>query len=929
MAVPAGYEAFHSLRRKGLTLICLCLASAVAMGTTVYVDSFSIHEWESYMDIGPVAMSLEGEDIQQKVDDIKDIDGIQKAATITLGEGSFRSAQMIYGSNLKIAYIDETYLNEFPDVYSIQSGRYPNSTDEIAIAAERVTDLNASVGKTINYSYYRTDVEEPHWINMTVVGLFENHPSQLPGRYGSYFAMAIVLPEVLDPEGYDNHYIRESVHVEINRDPITPFDVSSSIAFVRRIEKVVWSLDPQYEHQGYSQYRVNDIIGRAIIDYSDWRTSARMTQLIRSAGSILLVILLMLLAIRYNVNEREYETSMLQARGASKQDTDRIIIREILILSASGTILGLGLGVLLSRIALSAVGYFQFIPDLFFSEPFLITLESLILTAVVGIVLPMLTLGGYFVIYAIKEPVEEGEGKLAKIAKGLRLIRWDTIVLVLSILVTMALYSLGNQAQANPILSFIFSIVPLAIFLAIASLTIKALRKGSSRISSGFEKAIGKLSALVGVRRVGKSASSAAPTILVLVLAISLAWNMAVIDASLPMTKKNHARFAFAGDVTFHLDEQHPEDWEAFFNNVSSHPMTENTALMSVLDVMLSTQYGGDLSLATFNPSEFGQVGYDYTGTLLNESAILAQKMEELEDTPNGAIITQDIAEEYDLVVGNSMRTSIETDEGQKVYVFSVLAIVEGLSDASLLKTQHDSYYQRPFGRDVIYANREYLAGGINFTQSARSVLCINVKQSGNSTAMAEELMNSCGNAVRENPERIGILYANDGWTTVEYELSQYVRQPRYSMNRAVDTMTTVGMVLVMFGGFSVYAAEDVRSRKREVALLRAMGAETRDVVKTQVAELLIITLSALMLLLLFSPVFIANTLATISTSSFIFPVGIFPYVPWLTLLTILVFFVVSMVGMIVIVAVTNSRVNLQEALNAHWAEAGPYRGGV
>jgi len=402
LAVPAGYEAFHSLRRKGLTLICLCLASAVAMGTTVYVDSFSIHEWESYMDIGPVAMSLEGEGIQQKVDDIKDIEGIQKAATITLGEGSFGSAGMIYGSNLKISYIDDTYLNEFPAVYSIQSGRYPNSADEIAIAAERVTDLNASVGKTINYSYYRTDVEEPHWINMTVVGLFENHPSQLPGRYGSYFAIAIVMPEVLDPKGYDNHYIRESVHVEINRDPITPFDVSSSIAFVRRIEKAVRGLDPQYERQGYSQYRVNDIIGRAIIDYSDWRTSARMTQLMRSAGSILLVILLMLLAIRYNVNEREYETSMLQARGASKQDTDRIIIREILILSASGTILGLGLGVLLSRVALSAVGYFQFVPDLFFSEPFLITLESLVLTAVVGIVLPMLTLGGYFVIYAIK-----------------------------------------------------------------------------------------------------------------------------------------------------------------------------------------------------------------------------------------------------------------------------------------------------------------------------------------------------------------------------------------------------------------------------------------------------------------------------------------------------------------------------------------------
>ena len=41
LAVQAGYEAFHSWRRKGLTVICLLLASAVAMGTSVYVDSFS------------------------------------------------------------------------------------------------------------------------------------------------------------------------------------------------------------------------------------------------------------------------------------------------------------------------------------------------------------------------------------------------------------------------------------------------------------------------------------------------------------------------------------------------------------------------------------------------------------------------------------------------------------------------------------------------------------------------------------------------------------------------------------------------------------------------------------------------------------------------------------------------------------------------
>jgi len=38
-------------------------------------------------------------------------------------------------------------------------------------------------------------------------------------------------------------------------------------------------------------------------------------------------------------------------------------------------------------------------------------------------------------------------------------------------------------------------------------------------------------------------------------------------------------------------------------------------------------------------------------------------------------------------------------------------------------------------------------------------------------------------------------------------------------------------------------------------------------------------------------------------------------------------FFVACMLVLILIIAAMNTRVNLPEKLNAHWAEAGPYRG--
>jgi len=64
-AVPTGYEAFHSMRRKGVTLLCFLLASAMAMGITVYVDSFSVHEWDNQMEGVPqIPIFAMGEDIQ-------------------------------------------------------------------------------------------------------------------------------------------------------------------------------------------------------------------------------------------------------------------------------------------------------------------------------------------------------------------------------------------------------------------------------------------------------------------------------------------------------------------------------------------------------------------------------------------------------------------------------------------------------------------------------------------------------------------------------------------------------------------------------------------------------------------------------------------------------------------------------------------------
>jgi ABC-type antimicrobial peptide transport system permease subunit len=143
-------------------------------------------------------------------------------------------------------------------------------------------------------------------------------------------------------------------------------------------------------------------------------------------------------------------------------------------------------------------------------------------------------------------------------------------------------------------------------------------------------------------------------------------------------------------------------------------------------------------------------------------------------------------------------------------------------------------------------------------------------------------------------------------------------------------TVLTVGTIV---GGFAIYAVEGVRSRRREIALLRSVGATKRTIVMSLGAEMLVLMLFSMMLLLIYSPLFLTTsiTMAGGSTTGYfdIYPVAIFPIIPWNTIYVVLGFFVITVALFIFVIAAISSRINLASTLNAAWAEAGPYGGDV
>ncbi|MGQ4911705.1 MAG: FtsX-like permease family protein, partial [Candidatus Thorarchaeota archaeon] len=538
-ATPVGYEAFHNTRRKAVTLLCFLLASTMAMGISVYVDSYSVHEWDTRTDVGDVALRVQGSGLSGYLDDIRDIPGVTRAALLPTDYSEIsRDANLTSGAEAftfwgAVISPDETFRATFPDYVILESGRYPDNDDEIAVISSLHVNLNVDIGDTLNIT--RRGVDVP----VQVVGIYSHGSGEsLSPYYWDLETLAVVHPSFID-----SRYSYDSILVDIDRTPITPFNPIGSAQYANSFDESIQRLDPFYDPPLVgSELHVTNYLTWAISSYIFWTQGVRISELIRSMAVFLLTAMVIFLAIRYNTNQRRYERGVLLSRGASMEDLESAVTREVVLLSVVSSIVGFGLGILFSRIALASTDYFVFEWDRLFTEPFLISIESFVTASVVGVILPFMTLGVYRSVYSTRKTIDENQGKLAKLARGLVIIRWDVLIVLLSALLLVSLSSGGGVVTANPFMSLLLTPLPLALFLGVSSLSIKILKTGAHRISRGMKRIVGEVPASVGVRRISKASSSAGVVSMVLVLSICLSWNSAIVNASLSTTRMNQDR---------------------------------------------------------------------------------------------------------------------------------------------------------------------------------------------------------------------------------------------------------------------------------------------------------------------------------------------------------------------------------------------------
>ena len=897
-------------RRFIVTVLCIALATTLVMSITIYVDSESVDIWSEKLNTGPVSMSVAGDDVEHIVDDIAEIPGVTAVSGLNYSHGFLSRRNIVYAMEVGgIVYsLSDDYLNKFPTTFLMAQGRLPQNATEIAIPLKLASQTHIGLGWTLNFS------NGPYgdMTLMTIVGLYEQSSWDLFSYY-YYDSVAIITPDNLDPS---TEGVR--AYLSIDTSPISPFDADGAVAYLTDIEDSIRELDERYpEEIAFSKYSVIDFLLPGVRSYIEWRNDARGAQVSRASGVVLIVVLVILLAVRYNITNREKEAGMLLARGASQRYVEARAIFEMLYLSGVSTIVGVIGGILLSRFAMASDGYLAFSYSATAIDALLITRESVIIALIVGLAIPLLAYVAIKASEAGTQVASTETGRLGKFAKGLSLLQWDILVLGIALMLIFAFYTSGPLLQDHPVFLLALPYLPIPVFVAAASLVIKGITRFSDAFSGPGSKILGKAASLIGIRRIGRLPKTNGIIVMLMVLAITLSWNNAVMDATLPETRLNHARFAIGSDMLFHLNKGSIPDWDQFIENATEQGGVIGATLVSEKRLFLSTGYSGAVDFVMITPSEFSFIGYDYSGRRLNDTRA-DEWLQTMSENPSAIVMTSDLADRYRVSVGDTIR-AFNSGEMDDFFTFTIIGITGFLTQPLIPESTFiplGSGYK--VGSSKIWVNREYIAESIDLDTETYTYLSVGCMEGVNATEIAMTLLESGGEDV---------IYTND-WTTVNLEFDSYINTVAYQLDRSVDSMMTVGSALIVLGVLTVYGLSNTQGRRRETALLRIMGADSKAIVRIHLSEFLAVIAMTLMILAGYAPLFISNSMSASLNAyrswAFIFPVTAFPVIPWIPLMLVIAFNLAAILIFAAVLSIRSSKVRLSEALASSWALGGP-----
>ena len=164
---PLGKTRLSEFKRRVITLFCFLMAASMIVSVFIFIDSSSLEQWNEYNDIGPVAMRVQGDDLESVLQEIKNTEHVTTASIAKTAEAFIRMDKnaLYEGSptdpiNPMFLLVGQAYsfnsdfIEAYPTEFELTAGRYPQNSSEIAIPQADAGYWGIPIGRMMNYSHF-------------------------------------------------------------------------------------------------------------------------------------------------------------------------------------------------------------------------------------------------------------------------------------------------------------------------------------------------------------------------------------------------------------------------------------------------------------------------------------------------------------------------------------------------------------------------------------------------------------------------------------------------------------------------------------------------------------------------------------------------------------------------------------------------------
>ncbi|MBS3793745.1 MAG: ABC transporter permease [Candidatus Thorarchaeota archaeon] len=532
---------------------------------------------------------------------------------------------------------------------------------------------------------------------------------------------------------------------------------------------------------------------------------------------MIMSMMLTIFASESSVSRRGGEVSALRSKGASFNQIFAAFMWESVILSIVGFVSGIFLSFLMAPLIGSSLSLFVFDPSLYVT--FLTNLSipplGLIIAAALALYLPaayLLHVARQIDITEIGQPTTELEVEDAEeveiwpYAAGLVTILG--ILLAMPVLVPpIGSYAIGEILGAT------------AMFFGAAYLSSRVIRFVTAKLSEDTNFLLGEKKLYVS-QSLRKRKGRSIPLLVILILTLGATTMMVVQTSSFEATLDNELRYSIGTDLRVEC-EQKPLS----FRDV----LLQYSTVTSVTPVLQTTSYIGENTffLEGVDAEKYSEMAYFSEESIVSDSPKAV--FEDLSETPNGIVISRHYQSLWDLSLGDTIRPDVRTSEGVRAASFEIVGIMRsapGFGAASpneiagsSLASQLD--FQIGQGGFAV-VNLDFLS---NLTSIDTSDLFLVDTTEGANLGQLAEVLNQQVGITAYTVESIDISGKNE---SIGLFLS------------GIQGLTTISFFMCAAMGFAailLFLGSEVRERKKEYAILRAIGGTQRQLVSLVLGE--------------------------------------------------------------------------------------------